>query len=474
MATKRDLVEAHSFSRRRLVTAFVSGGREVEPSRPGRALVGGVALGVLMVAGAAIAGVFTDRAPSDWDTPGLVISKEQGAAYVILDDPREEDPDALPELRPVINITSAQLILGADRMQPRIIAQETLETRPLGDDIGNLGAPASLPAPADLVQDGWSACTGPDQGVAVMLGEQQGVSPLPAEVASLVDVGSGEGPRYWVVGTAPATDAEPAQAYRYALTSPGDSEGFLRVVGLPGLDQALDVPRSWLALFPRGGDLDESGFGIDRLGESLAGAPGLRVGDYFLEGDRGVLVDADGALQTLPPFALALYSTLVADATGVDEVDPQRLEDRGTAGSGTADSRWPEARAVAAAGERCAVLELASGERPRVQLAGSPVPAASAALVEPGRVRVEVDPGAGAHVASGDWADTSSESLWAIDQKGRASELVGEETPTLLGYAAVDPPLVPDSWIELFDRGVALSREAALCPPGRGEDPECG
>ncbi len=47
MATKKDLVEAYSFSRRRLVTAFVSGapgGREVEPSRPGRTIVGGLAL----------------------------------------------------------------------------------------------------------------------------------------------------------------------------------------------------------------------------------------------------------------------------------------------------------------------------------------------------------------------------------------------------------------------------------------------
>ena len=40
MAAKRDLVEAHQFSRRRLITAFVSGapgGREVEPARSGRA-----------------------------------------------------------------------------------------------------------------------------------------------------------------------------------------------------------------------------------------------------------------------------------------------------------------------------------------------------------------------------------------------------------------------------------------------------
>ena len=58
MATKKDLVEAYSFSRRRLVTAFVSGapgGREVEPTRPGRTIIGGIALAILLIAGAAVA-----------------------------------------------------------------------------------------------------------------------------------------------------------------------------------------------------------------------------------------------------------------------------------------------------------------------------------------------------------------------------------------------------------------------------------
>ena len=112
MATKKDLVEAYSFSRRRLITAFLSGapgGREVEPSRPGRTVVGGLALAVLLVAGAAIASVLASRTPEDWNQIGLVVTRgDQPATYVILE---EHD---LPELIPVINITSAQLILGAD------------------------------------------------------------------------------------------------------------------------------------------------------------------------------------------------------------------------------------------------------------------------------------------------------------------------------------------------------------------------
>src|SRR5690349_547666 len=140
MATKKDLVEAYSFSRRRLVTAFVSGapgGREVEPARPGRTIVGGLALAVLLVAGAAIAGVFAPRTPDDWTENGLIVSKDTGQAYVIVPD----DESSEIELRPVINITSAALILGPD-VEPMLISQDTIDDQQIGEDIGILGAPA--------------------------------------------------------------------------------------------------------------------------------------------------------------------------------------------------------------------------------------------------------------------------------------------------------------------------------------------
>jgi hypothetical protein len=73
VGTQRDLVEAHSFSRRRLLTAFVSGapvGRAVEPARPGRTLVGGLALAVLLTAGAAVCDVLAQQPPAEGDHPG--------------------------------------------------------------------------------------------------------------------------------------------------------------------------------------------------------------------------------------------------------------------------------------------------------------------------------------------------------------------------------------------------------------------
>ncbi len=420
MATKRDLVEAHAFSRRRLVTAFVSGapgGREVEPVRPGRTIVGGVALSVLLVAAAAITGVFSDRPDSDWDAPGLVISKELGAAYVILDEDLADDE--LPELRPVLNITSAQLILGAEGLEPRIVAQDVLETRPVGADLGILDAPASLPDPGALVDTGWSACTGDGLGLAV------------------------------------------------AVQDP------------PGAAQALRVPREWLELFPRGGDLSEETFGLEELGEAAPDQPdGVRVGDYATASDgSGLLVDDDGALQPLTPFAAALWRTL--------DVSPDRGRrpaeknlDGASAPPAYDAARWPAGALTSVAGQACALLEADAERPPQVLLAGSPEGEASAeTLLDRGQRSVHVAPGAGAYVVSGEWGEVAPAEggrRFVVDQKGRVDALVGEDTPSLLGYAEHPAPLVPSSWLDLFAPGVALSQEAALCPPGSSsEDGSC-
>lgn len=491
MATKRDLVEAHSFSRRRLVTAFVSGapgGREVEPARPGRSIVGGAALSVLLIAGAAVTGVFSDRPDSDWDAPGLVISKEQGAAYVILDD--AEETGGLPELRPVLNITSAQLILGADGLEPRIVSQATIETRPLGEDVGILNAPASLPATEDLVDTGWTACTGQGRGLAVRVSSQVGVAPVPSAQAALVRV-KGPDAGLWLVATAPVTATEPAQAYRYAVPDSSDgTDAFLRDAGIgTGTAGAVKVPREWLDLFPRGGDLDVTSFGLDDLGEQAPRQPdGVRVGDYEEDdsGTRGFLVDDDGRLQPLTPFAYALWRNLDVSSEARGARQPRERDlDGESAGEGYAAARWPREQLSGVAGQTCALLEASAERSPRVQLATSPVDEASAdRVLESSERLVEVDPGAGAYVVSGDWDDVAVEATqdgalggrrFVVDQKGRANALVGADTPVLLGYGSHPAPLVPSSWLDLFAPGVALSQEAALCPPQpEGTGSTCG
>ena len=209
MATKKDLVEAYSFSRRRLVTAFLSGapgGREVEPSRPGRTVVGGLALAVLLVAGAAIASVLASRTPEDWNQVGLVVTRgDQPATYVILE---EHDP---PELIPVINITSAQLILGAD-VKATSVDQEVVDEQTPGIPIGILGAPQTLPRPKQFIETGWTACTDDGVGIAVDVSNDERVDRT-TSAAIVVESAGG----HWLIATSSSSEGKQQRAYRYPI-----------------------------------------------------------------------------------------------------------------------------------------------------------------------------------------------------------------------------------------------------------------
>jgi len=470
MATKRDLVEAHAFSRRRLVTAFVSGapgGREVEPARPGRVIIGGAALSVLLIAGAAIAGVFTKKTPDDWAQPGLFISKETGAAYVIT------DGDQPVVVRPVINITSAKLILGAD-VEPTIIAQEAIEGEVIGGDIGILGAPASPPGAAKLIETGWTACTDTGAGIRLDVSDS-------ADVRSAVGAGSvvRNGGRYYLTAQArPAGSGDPG-AHRYLLPrDAGARDNMLTALGLQAGAYATEVSDTYLGLFPTGGDLAASSLGLDDLGDPAPYATaesnlpsGSRIGDIVTYDGGALLLGADNPID-LDPFAQAVYANVAApDTPRVTQVSGSVNVERGP--STYADADWPGTLLTPLLGEQCARLDAAEDSAPRVQLVGDPTGDASAAEVPAGTTSVRVDAGRGAFVYSGDWSDAASGAPFLMDAKGLAYPLVGAGAADQLGYAAVATPVVPDTWVQLFRTGVALSQDSALCPPDREAGPSC-
>jgi hypothetical protein len=473
MATKKDLVEAYSFSRRRLVTAFVSGapgGREVEPARPGRTIVGGVALAVLLAAGAAIAGVFSPRTPDDWTDPGLILSKETGAAYVILptEEGQEVDPDDVV-LRPVINSTSAKLILGPEAT-PTLISQDTIDEQHIGDDIGIFGAPASLPTSSLLIDSGWTACTADRRGVKVRVSEDPDVAVTPG-TGVLVKAGGD----YYVLAQPADTGPETEGAYLYPVPPQvagrvKQTDNLLDGLHLGTTGDALRVPRSWLTLFPAGGALDWSTFGVDGFGEPpdtpLPGdAARALVGDVLVTDDgQRLLVTRSGPVG-LDDFAAAVYERVLTPRGKVPRQIPVADEpsvQRGDPVLGEAD--WPTTELQALAGAPCAQLVAEHGEWPMVQL-GYAGDATSATSVPEHETAQEVDPGRAAYVLSGTWSDRSSGAPFVIDSKGRANPLVGAPTAQLLGYDQHPVVVVPDSWVKLFGCGVDLSRDTALLPP---------
>src|SRR6478609_7625036 len=107
MATKGDLIEAQNFSRRRLLTAFVSGapgGKELQPTSPLRAVIAAIALTVIVVLVGVFYGLIRPGLPTGWENGKLVLVSDTGARFVTVDG----------VLHPVINTASARLLLPAD------------------------------------------------------------------------------------------------------------------------------------------------------------------------------------------------------------------------------------------------------------------------------------------------------------------------------------------------------------------------
>ncbi len=473
MATKKDLTEAYAFSRRRLVTAFVSGapgGREVEPARPGRTIVGGLALAVLLVAGAAVAGVFSPRVDEGWaEQPGLIISKESGAAYVIT----EIEEGAEPVLRPVINITSAKLILGPD-VEPTIIPDEYINEEQRGDDIGILGAPANVPDPDRLIDTGWTACTDISEGYGIRLAVSREPEVVPAPGgAVLVEVEDDQDPSVFVIATGRLEGAEVPRAYSYRVPKSRGRDNLLDAIGLPQAGSAGVVPEEWLALFPRGGDLTRDAFHLEGVGDpasyatDLTGLEDARVGDVVTTPSQQLLLTQDGPVD-LDPFPAGVY--LAGDEADITLDDPPALV-RGD--QPYLDAHWPQDLVTPVLGQQCARLSAAAGQRPGVEIVTTPTGDASAEEVDLGDRSVRVDAGAGAFVLSGGWDQTTGGDPHLMDARGQRFPLVGAGTAGQLGYADYAVATVPDSWVELFDRGVPLSQSAALCPPTLKQGKSC-
>ncbi len=435
MATKKDLVEAQSFSRRRLTTAFVSGapgGREVEPDRPLRAVVGGLALTVVLVLGSMAFGWLRSSLPDDWTNDRLVIAEDSGARYV----------SVKGVLHPVVNTTSARLLIPSDQFKVVAVPDDELADIDRGPTLGIVGAPDSL-APADrLVDSGWVSCLGSGQQVSTAIGPRRAARPAEG---SAVLVRSGTA--VFVV--------QGGMRYPVASRDVSAVSVALRLDGRP----PVAAPAAWLNLFPEGTRLGP--LSLDDLGKPLPGLPvGATVGSVLrLENDtRHYLVTPEGALEPLPDLALAMYR-LGSGATTQDvpvqaaqiarlRVEPQR----------TSPTDWPDTLPTVLESTPCVTLTAAAGTPPQVALttvADDPPDAE--------RNRTTVDTGSGALVRAVSGQVLGQGPVLAVDQTATAYAVVGADTEVLarLGYTPEDVVPVPVAWTELFRPGPELGTDAA-------------
>lgn len=440
MATKSDLIEAQNFSRRRLLTAFVSGapgGKELEPAAPLRAVIAAIALTAIVVLVGVFYGFIRPGLPQGWENGKLVLVSDTGARFVTVDG----------VLHPVINTASARLLLPSEGFSVISTDQQNLAGTEIGGTLGILGAPDELPPANALSNAGWSACVVDDGSLDVRIGADGG----PRAAADRAAVVSSAGILYVIAGD------------RSFAVGSADPDAVLRAAGITSLDPTT-VPADWLNLFTPGSALTP--LTVANTGSPVPGAE-LRIGDVVHvtgtpETDR-LLVQADGTLAALTPLAWQLYQLGSGSSLGseVTEVSASAIAGLATAARPAGGEDWPaEAFPAIDADQRvCATLVAREGQAVTA-LATQDAQAEN-------RAGVRVQPGSGALVRAGGRGEQNTALVTIVDATGTAFALPGADDETIrrLGYAPGDVDGVPDGWTALLPSGPALTAEAAGRPP---------
>lgn len=447
MSSKRDLVEAHSFNRRRLVTAFLSGapgGREVEPVRYGRTLIGGAVLAGMILAGAAVLGFMKPTVSNNWDKQGVVVDKDNGSRFLASNG----------RLYPVLNTASARLLVPGSK-KINLVPDKLIAKRPHGPAYGIQAAPDVLPARNMLANTGWTACTNKDG--MINLGIHQRPLARPASGRAVV-VQDAKGNKYLIAG-----------GRRYPLDRT-TAATLLQDIGVS--QQAITVPGPWLNLFQPGSTM--SPLPMPQQGEVA------RVGNTYPSegspvqlpgGQHYVLVGGKGKptqLRPLSPFAFRLYKAEVGNLPVLHHLPAAPPH-----GKSFAPADWPQQPVTSlGGGNPCALLHTKAGSAPSVTLAAptstqAQAPSGPSATSAGNKVLIQVQPGSGAVVRSFDgvpgkgleYLIDSQGRRYALNQDGSSPNIVSD-----LGYGDLTPPPVPGPWLALFTGpadGPALSFNAA-------------
>ncbi|MFJ7153867.1 type VII secretion protein EccB [Streptomyces sp. NPDC101118] len=521
MASRRDELNAYTFAKRRTVAAFLqpsATGTEEGAPRPLRAIVPGMVVGALVLAGFGAWGMFKPNAPKGWDTPGtrVIVGKDSTTRYVVLTTGSGKHRKTL--LHPVLNLASARLLLTPQQFEVIQVSDEILDAGkpPRGPILGIPYAPDRLPTAKDAgTAKRWAVCQQPG-------GNGHGTQTA-AFVLADREAGLTEGPRrltdgqvLYVQGPDKARYLVDAAGIRYAIGGPKeDRETLTRALVGDGRPQQvtaewLDTLRSGTPVeFPAlpgrpGEDAKVSGLATadNRVGMVLRAQTGSGPQHYVvLPGKVSPVSEFTAWLLINSPATDRLDMAGRARDVDLQSIDPGRSAFAG-------DARWPQRKAEqvnrtkAAAGSGtsrselrdtvCNVLrEVDSKGRPTLSTwAGTGFPVditatGTSTYVTPGtgllytQVRgtqsrpdgslfLLTDTGLRyAMQANGD-SDADLSEIGAGENKGKDED--GRPEPSQaqirLGYEKVVPVLVPMAWSEFLSKGPRLDTNSARQPQG--------
>lgn len=306
MATRKDQLDAFVFARRRMVSNLVApsptGSDEAAP-RPVKTFFTSAILSAIAVAAVVVLGVFKPSAPGGWQS-GLAVDSTSGASYIYSSQDKE--------LHPVVNITSAKLILG-DKFKKFDVPDSVIHGADvtIGAPFGILAAPPDVPTSANVNLTQWSLC----------VQAKDAADPTKSNGRTVLEVGYGPGADSVVSGSSGFVVHDSTNRnylvtgdYEYPIIS--DNQPLNALTGTAPAAQTAQGPwvsSTWLSAFQQGTEIKFPT--VQGLGDPLTGVPnqpGQHVGDY------GQVTDANGVqtnyietrtgLISVSPFVYKLYT----------------------------------------------------------------------------------------------------------------------------------------------------------------------
>lgn len=503
MATRKDQLDAFVFARRRMVANLVApsptGSDEGAP-RPVKTFFTSAILSAIAVAGVAVLGVFKPAAPSGWEA-GLAVDSSSGAAYVY--SPQDK------QLHPVVNITSARLLLGTNFKKfdvPDSVINGPNVT--IGAPIGILNAPPDVPTAGNVDLTQWTLC----------LDSASHSDQRPSKGSTILEVGYGAGSDStvqqntgFVVHDSNDTNYLVTGDYAYPIQDNRVTSQLTNVFVSSGTAAGPWVSNAWLKAFRPGTPLQVPT--VDGLGDSLGSLPnqpGTNIGDFgTVSGENGqqggyYIETADGLVQ-VNNFVYTLYKVgpagtakhvhqLALTESQVLNAKPRAELTNPTSLLGTG-SDWPQNVVTildgdgqsAGFGVLCANFSGSfDGDLPHISLyfgthlpqplptgvtvQGSGQSLADYVLVKAGHAALARKVSGGNSLSTGSEylvTETGTQYLMTPSAKlvGASADAKQVSAAQMLQYDKVAVTTVPTNWMSLLPSGPALDPQAAGGPP---------
>jgi len=463
MASRSDQLHSHQFTLQRVVGALAM--RDPDPvsspmRRIGGALFASVMFAALAVAAVGVYGVLRPGTGDSWrQGNAMIIEKETGARFVYRDN----------VLYPVLNYTSALLILNSPQPNAVQVSRSQLVGVTRGTPLGISGAPDPLPGPAQLVTEPWALCSRPPATAP-------GASP--SGVESVLRVGAA--PAAEAFGQRGMLVSDPSgglhllwNGRRFALTQPDLA---LTVLAW-NRNSASPVSAALLNAIPAGADIGR--FSVPRS-DRPSGVDGFKLGEVFVFRNQSGnqvygVATADGAAEITAVQAGLLLADPGNGGGQAREIDQARYVAARKAasliptGDNAPPANAPEQLRPGARAGVCATFT-AGAPNPSFGVVATLAPA-------PGEVRgrrtagdpavvvdwMAVPPGRGAVVESVT-APGAAGALAVVSDLGLRFAVPSRDVLAVLGYPTVTPQRLPAALVALVPSGRALDPAAAVLP----------